>query len=68
LLDEECRNPEIFLVHRPSAQGAAVFSRAALWIRLAHRAEPAMQKWKYLIGAMLARAFRPVAQSAELPG
>ena len=58
LLDEECRNPEIFLVHQPSVRGTAVFSKAVLWIRLAHRVEPFMQKWKYVITAFLARTLR----------
>jgi LmbE family N-acetylglucosaminyl deacetylase len=48
LLDEECQNPEYFLLHDPSYPGAAVFTKSVLWIRIAHRIEPHLQKWKYL--------------------
>lgn len=64
LLEEECRHPEIFLVQQPSVQGAAVFSKAALWIRLTHRVEPFLQKWKYLLTAFLTRALRKQVQAA----
>lgn len=55
LLDEECQNPEFFLRYDPSVEGAAVFSGSAVWIRIAHRFEPFLQKWKYRIGAFLYR-------------
>lgn len=55
LLDEECQNPEFFLISNDSATGAAVFSNSVLWIRLAHRLEPFLQRWKYRIGATLKR-------------
>jgi LmbE family N-acetylglucosaminyl deacetylase len=65
LLDEESRNSEVFLVHHPSIRGAAVFSKVALWIRFAHRVEPYLQKWKYLITALLARTVRSQIQHAK---
>jgi LmbE family N-acetylglucosaminyl deacetylase len=55
LLDEECQNPEIFLVSNDSSSGAAVFSSSMLWIRLVHRLEPFLQRWKYRMGATLKR-------------
>ena len=55
LLGEECQNPEFFLISNDSSAGAAVFSNSVLWIRLAHRLEPFLQRWKYRIGATLKR-------------
>jgi LmbE family N-acetylglucosaminyl deacetylase len=55
LLDEECRNPEYFLLPGVSVSGTAVLSGPMLWIRLAHRLEPFLQRWKYQIGAFLKR-------------
>ena len=56
LLDDECARPEFFLRCDPAVRGAAVFSRAATWIRIAHRLEPRLQKWKYLVKANLTNA------------
>ena len=56
LLDEECQNPEFFLISNNSSAGAAVFSNSVLWIRLVHRLEPFLQRWKYRIGATLKRS------------
>jgi LmbE family N-acetylglucosaminyl deacetylase len=58
LLDQECQNPEYFLIPNASASGPAVFSGPVLWIRLAHRLEPFLQRWKYLTGAFLKRMFQ----------
>lgn len=55
LLDEECWNPEYFLISNDSHTGTAVLSGPIPWIRLAHRLEPILQKWKYLAGAFLKR-------------
>jgi len=55
LLDEECQNPEFFLISNDSSAGAAVFSGSVLWIHLVHRLEPFLQRWKYRIGATLKR-------------
>jgi LmbE family N-acetylglucosaminyl deacetylase len=55
LLDEECANPEFFLISNDPAAGAAVFSNSVLWIYLVHRLEPFLQRWKYRIGATLKR-------------
>jgi LmbE family N-acetylglucosaminyl deacetylase len=64
LLDEESRNPEFFLLHNPSVPGTAVFSNTILWIRLAHRLEPFLQKSKYLAGAYLKRASQRYIRNA----
>ena len=58
LLDEECQNPEAYLISKGSISGTAVFSDSVLWIRLVHWLEPFLQKWKYLIGAFLKRIFQ----------
>jgi LmbE family N-acetylglucosaminyl deacetylase len=55
LLDEECANPEYFLSANASLSGTAVFSNAVPWIRLAHRLEPILLRWKYLTLSMLKR-------------
>ena len=55
LLDEECQSPEFFLVSNDALAGAVVFSNSVLWIRLAHRLEPFLQRWKYRIGAIMKR-------------
>lgn len=57
LLDEECRNPEFFLIANGRSSGTAVFSHSTSWIRLVHRLEPLLQKWKYLAGALFKRMF-----------
>lgn len=58
LLDEECQNPEYFLIPKDSLSGTAVFSKFVPWIRLAHRLEPILLRWKYLTGAWLKRVFQ----------
>ena len=58
LLDEECRNPEYFLISNDLHTGTAVLLGPLLWIRVAHRLEPVLQKWKYLAGAFLKRMFQ----------
>jgi LmbE family N-acetylglucosaminyl deacetylase len=55
LLDEECQNPEYFLLYDPSFPGTAVFTNSIPWIRVAHWIEPFLKKWKYLTGAYLKR-------------
>ncbi|MDQ3005923.1 MAG: PIG-L family deacetylase [Chloroflexota bacterium] len=57
LLDDECANPEYFLMNA-SFSGTAVFSNLTIWIRLAHRLEPILLRWKYLSLSMLKRVFR----------
>jgi len=57
LLDEECANPEYFLMNAPLS-GTSVFSNLILWIRLAHRLEPILLRWKYLTLSMLKRVFQ----------
>lgn len=58
LLDEECLNPEYFLIPDRALTGTAVFSGPVPWIRLAHRLEPHLVKWKYLASSFLKRTFR----------
>ena len=55
LLDEETSHQELFLVHNPEIPGAAVFTQYRLWIRLAHRLEPFLQRSRYKVGAILKR-------------
>ena len=62
LLDEECQNPEYFLISNASHLGTAVFSNLILWIRLAHRLEPILLRWKYLTLSMLKGVFQNRAQ------
>lgn len=58
LLDEECQNPEYFLIPNAPYAGTAVFSNLVLWIRLAHRLEPILLRWKYLALSMLKRVLQ----------
>jgi LmbE family N-acetylglucosaminyl deacetylase len=58
LLDEECQNPEYFLISNASLSGTAVFSTSVPWIRLAHRLEPILLRWKYLALTLLKRALQ----------
>ena len=58
LLDEECVGPELFLRYDESAPGAAVFAQTVLWIRIVHRLEPLLQRWKYRLGAMFQRGLQ----------
>ena len=58
LLDEECQNPEFFLISNDDSTGTTVFSNLVLWIQLVHRLEPILQRWKYWIGAYLKRLFQ----------
>jgi len=55
LLDEECENPEFFLISTSSFSGSAIFLNSIPWIHLVHRIEPFLQKWKYLAGAYMKR-------------
>ena len=55
LLDEECQNPEFFIISSDSLVGADIFSNSVLWILLVHRLEPILQKWKYRAGAYMKR-------------
>jgi LmbE family N-acetylglucosaminyl deacetylase len=55
LLDEECENPEFFLISTSPLSGPAIFSNSVLLIHLVHRIEPFLQRWKYLAGAYMKR-------------
>ncbi len=65
LLDEVSRSPEFFLRYDPSFPGTAVFTGAVPWIRLVHRAEPALKKRKDEIVAVLNRGLRPIRTHAR---
>jgi LmbE family N-acetylglucosaminyl deacetylase len=65
LLDEECRNPEYFLIADVSNAGTAIFSGAVFWIRLVHRVEPFLQRWKYLASTFLKRMFQSRVHLSE---
>jgi LmbE family N-acetylglucosaminyl deacetylase len=56
LLDEECVGPEVFLRFDPAARGATVFTDMVPWIRVVHRLEPRLQKWKYLVKSSVLRS------------
>ena len=58
LLDEECANPEYFLISNASYSGTVVFSNLVPWIRLAHRLEPILLRWKYLTLSTVKRVFQ----------
>jgi LmbE family N-acetylglucosaminyl deacetylase len=46
LLDSVSREPELFLISRPSLPGASVFTDSAAWIRVAHRLESPLKRVK----------------------
>lgn len=62
LVEEESSTPEYFLSAHPDSPGAAVFSSLALWIRLAHRLEPILLRWKYITLSTLKRVFQNLGQ------
>ena len=55
LLDEVCREPELFLPWSPSMPGPAVFAGPVLYIRMAHRIEPLLKERKDRLVALLRR-------------
>jgi hypothetical protein len=57
LLDEECVGPEIFLRTDGSPAGARVFSSMSTWIRIAHRVEPRLLRYKHVLKSTVQRAF-----------
>ena len=57
LLDEECQNPEYFLIASASTPATAIFSHLILWIRLVHRLEPILLRLKYLTLSIFQRMF-----------
>lgn len=46
LVARVCAESEVYLLYDPARPGRAVFSRAAAWIPLANRLEPALKRWK----------------------
>lgn len=58
LLDDVCQNPELYLCYEPSVPGASVFSDSAAWIRIAHRLEPFLQRWKYRVMTVWQKGWR----------
>ena len=65
VLDEDCQNPEFFLISNDSPAGAAVFSNSVLWIYLVHRLEPFLQRWKYRVGAYLKRRLQDYVRGSN---
>jgi LmbE family N-acetylglucosaminyl deacetylase len=63
LLDDECLGPELFLRYDAAWSGTRVFTGAVPWIRIAHRLEPKLQKWKYHVKATVSRAARRIRDS-----
>lgn len=57
LLDDVSSEPELFLQYRPSLTGASVFESAVTWIRVAHRLESPLKRWKDRAVAVGRRAF-----------
>jgi LmbE family N-acetylglucosaminyl deacetylase len=57
LLDEESSTAEYFFSSSFPRPGTQVFTGARLWIPIAHRIEPVLQRWKYRVGAYVQRAF-----------
>jgi LmbE family N-acetylglucosaminyl deacetylase len=55
LLDEECQNPEYFFFPMDSYSGTNVFTNQVNWIRIVHKIEPILQRWKYLVGSFIKR-------------
>jgi LmbE family N-acetylglucosaminyl deacetylase len=64
ILDEDCQNHEYFLIANASLSGTVVFSELVPWIRLAHRLEPILLRWKYLTLSVLKRAYASMALSS----
>jgi LmbE family N-acetylglucosaminyl deacetylase len=58
LVEEECSTPEYFLLAHPDSPGASVFSSMVLWIRLVHRLEPILLRWKYITLSTLKRVIQ----------
>ena len=65
LLDEECQNPEFFLISNHFSAGAHVFSSSVLWIRVVHRLEPFLQRWKYQISATFSRLLQSYVRQSK---
>ena len=68
LLDDECRGPELFLRYDTAWPGTTIFTGAVPWIRIAHRLEPRLQKWKnQLKEAVLRTTDRMRSSSSRKP-
>lgn len=55
LLDDTSQTPELFLRYDSQFPGPSIFAKSIPWIRFVHRAEPFLQKSKYLVGANFKR-------------
>jgi LmbE family N-acetylglucosaminyl deacetylase len=55
LLDEECRNSELFLKYNPLFPATRIFTKAHTWIRFAHLIETPLKRRKDKIVALLYR-------------
>jgi LmbE family N-acetylglucosaminyl deacetylase len=56
LLDNVSYSPELFLRYDPATPGAAVFVKLVPWIRIVHRLEPFLQRWRYRIFSFVRRS------------
>jgi LmbE family N-acetylglucosaminyl deacetylase len=65
LLDEVSQEPECFLKYDASWAGAAIFTKSATWIRLAHRLEPFLKKKKDQGIALWCRGWHRNGKSAK---
>jgi LmbE family N-acetylglucosaminyl deacetylase len=61
LLDDVSREPELFLRYREDLPGAAIFNGPVAWIRVAHRLESPLKRFK---DRMIALARRPFVRRA----
>ena len=55
LLDEECVGPEQFARIVEDLPDSELFTGLVPWIRIAHRLEPKLVRWKYLVKSTLTR-------------
>ncbi|MEJ2539637.1 MAG: PIG-L family deacetylase [Gemmatimonadota bacterium] len=55
LLDEECVGPELFVRCDIDVPDGRLFTGLVPWIRIAHRLEPKLVRWKYLVKSSLTR-------------
>ena len=58
LLRDVSRAPEVYLRYDPTAEGTAIFTSGAQWIRVANRLEPLLKKRKDQLVALSKRLAR----------
>ena len=55
LLDEECVGPELFVRYEDGLSDRELFSGLVPWIRVVHRLEPELVRWKHMLKPTFAR-------------